>query len=160
MNATEQPLVPRIYDVCKSDQLLHLRFIKPAPGAGIERLHTGNDGLPALAQMTSARLSLRANTIIPFHMHRQKEKVYHHEGGGTVEVIMRFGNSFRSFTLNGPKQTLPIPAGCPHAVICRETLPPEQKCDILVISSSQNPSDIVWEDDVEKLLLNEHLAGT
>lgn len=126
-------------------------FIKPALGKELKKPNMGCDpNVMAVRIMT-----LPNHTVIPFHMHEGKEKIYRYLGNGTL-VVTVINCGIKEFRLKRPGQMLVVPAGCPHFLryFSRKY---EPCCRVVVISSSQNGNDIMWEDATDQLIKNRHL---
>jgi quercetin dioxygenase-like cupin family protein len=126
--------------------------LKPFLGKELEAFFEADFPGSPYAHVLSIRLmTLNQNTVIPFHVHQRREKLYIFNGPGILEVGM-----FREKELHvipimtGAK--LVIPPCTAHFV---KYFPDEPTaCSTLVVSSSQEAGDILWENGVDTLIQN------
>ena len=130
-------------------------YLKPKVGEQITVLaDQPTDESPAARTMAVRLMELVENTVIPAHVHKNKEKIYFFHGIGVLIVgIMDTNGVFKEYRLTDGGM-LVIPAGCEHYV---EYFPAvESTCRVIVVSSSQDGTDIEWEPSTEDLIRNEH----
>jgi uncharacterized RmlC-like cupin family protein len=145
--------IPSVLDVLTDQEIQKATFLIPRVGREILLLNSvGEETFPKSIIMARTLLTLSANTVVPFHAHKNKEKIYICQGPVCPKVMLVINGAIVDFTLKSGNQ-LVIPAGCPHCVrhfSATELL----SCRIIVITSSQDSSDIAWEDGVEELVKN------
>lgn len=128
-------------------------FIKPSVGKELTVLHEADDQFSLKpVKMAFRRMTLSPGQVVPFHEHEEKEKTYIALGDtGFMQVLILTSSGMQRFALTADRQHLIIPAGCPHAIIYSGVQP----CSYLVITSTNDPADIRWEDAAEELILNQ-----
>ncbi len=122
------------------------RPIRPQPVALLQ----GDEASPATIIMPVRKFGLRRNNVVPFHWHPLREKIYAFQGGtygdGHVDVYQIINGELKKFQLDDQNKLLAVNPGTPHALICRDSGRISPECSILVVVSSHNLGDIVWED--------------
>ncbi len=136
-------------------------YVQPQRGPMLVDLHTNPTADSPAAKVLAMRLLLLSSgQAIPFHVHHRKEKIYilvgNPQQSGSLEVIMYEKDELKNYFLTKIGESLVIPPGTPHAIVCRGGRP---FCQVSVITSSQDATDIQWEPGVEILLENEHLKA-
>ena len=148
---------PSILNYLSEQERDRVTFFRPSNDNGLLRLNVlDSEESPAATVMAIRKLRLQPGTVIPFHCHRRKEKVYIHYGNSHVEVLIEIGGEVRKFMLRTKDDRLVIPPCCWHAVNVGG-LVSGISSSLLIITSDSNPDDILWEDEMERLLLNKHL---
>ncbi len=105
---------------------------------------------PASTVLALRVLRLKKRMAVPFHRHAVKEKAYFFRGGTTI-VYFYVGSAVHTFEYSSGMH-LVLPPGTPHALYCTED------SEILIVSSTKDSADIVWQDDVSELVKNKHLV--
>ncbi len=139
-----------------------VRYVKPKVDNGLVLLHEDvTEDSPASSVLSIRRLELQEYQAVPFHVHERKEKLYFYEGdpqgNGSVDVLTYEGDEFKTYYLRSRSTRLVIPPATPHAVICWGAGHGFKTCGILVVASSKDTGDIIWQPGIEELLKNEHL---
>jgi len=151
--------VHKTLDFLKPEEVRCATFVKPAPGKELEALHEA--GSITKAQILAVRrLTLQPGTVIPFHVHDRKEKLYIVEGPGFIRVLVLLKHGGGWVPL-GKGDQLIVPAGCEHFVKYFLAGPnsPYIPCCVLVVSSSQDGKDIRWDPETDELVKNKHLKS-
>ncbi len=136
-------------------------YVQPQPGSGLILLHnTPTPQSPAAKVLAVRSLVLKPGQAIPFHVHERKEKVYSfmgdQQGQGVMEFLIYENGKLGSYFLREVGSTLVIPPGVPHALVCCGG---HTFCQVTIIASSQDATDIEWEPGVELLTRNLHLTA-
>lgn len=150
---TQAVVIPNVIDFLTKEEIGLATFIKPVVGREITLVHEDDcDGtLPVASVLAVRRLRLRDGNVIPFHVHLNKEKLYIFEGFGASRVTVIINGTRHDYEMKSGKQLI-IPAGSPHCLSYFPLL--AVTCNILVVSSSRDGGDILWEDGVEELIKN------
>lgn len=146
--------LPRILDHLDRWGSQEVTFVRPTAGNGLTILNTiATTDSPASCVMSIRKLTVSRSTAIPFHVHPKREKIYIYLSKDSyTSVLVKIEGAMQTFALHHPLDHLVIPPGCPHAIVHAAVSDGE----ILVITSSNDPDDIAWEDGIEELLKNEH----
>ncbi len=144
--------LPSIVTALTPDMLEVAHFIKPTVYNAIFLCHQEDtDASPASQVLRIVQLRLRRYDAIPVHAHRKKEKVYILEQG-LIHVFMYIKGGWKRFILKNKGDRLVIPPLTPHSVFCCEYN--VLLAEMLVIVSSQDGADIVWEPNADELVKN------
>jgi len=150
--------IPSAVSVLNEATLPKVRFIKPALGSEIINYHQTDDKDSLATRVMAVRgLKLREGDFIPCHVHRNKEKIYIFGSESDVIVYVWNGAVPEEFTMSHVGDTVVVPAGKPHALYSVANDNHTLTKYILVVTSSQDGSDIEWEPDTDTLIKNEHL---
>lgn len=143
--------LPSVVSLLDTHELSIARFIKPSIGNGLKEISTGEGNSPISMVMPIRELSLLPGMVVPVHMHERKEKIYIGKSLTPILVWVELrGRSLRfSITIG---EVLVIPSNCPHFVACFSNHP----CQVLVVSSSMDKSDIYWEKEANNLVAKSH----
>ncbi|MEI7424572.1 MAG: cupin domain-containing protein [Candidatus Staskawiczbacteria bacterium] len=132
--------LPSVFSYLTNKEVIVAKFIKPLLGEDLHDIEAS----PLPQVMVVRILTLKPNRVVPVHMHRRKEKVYICQGPGVFTVFM---NDSKYNLHKG--EILVVNAELPHAVACFS----QEQCSVVVVSSSQDSTDIVWEDRADSLIL-------
>jgi hypothetical protein len=149
---------PTILDQLDEIQKERYRFVQPKAGEDLWLFDTPENPktFPSTI-LRIARVSLKADTAVPFHRHARKEKIYLHMGNANVfVVVLTPEHGIKKFLMESANDRVVIPPGHWHALVCLGVLRGET-CNIMVVSSSQEADDIEWEPDKDRLLENKHI---
>lgn len=128
-------------------------FTRPALGKELSEV----DCIETPQKMGLRFLTLKPNMVVPAHVHKLKEKLYVNMGEQSFWVYMDLPDQ-NGWKWVGPFGQLVVPAGCIHAMKYFPTGYGSQRhCVILVATSSQDATDIQWQEGVDDLLKNAHL---
>lgn len=138
-----------------ADNLHTLRFVQPSIGNGVVPLYQTDSKSSPRPRLAAIRiLTLYPCTIVPVHIHRNKEKIYMVRGLSThLQIVIWDEGVPTTYIAQHQHDCITVPAGCPHALIYSST----HASEFSVFTTSQDPDDIEWESDLETLLRNEHL---
>lgn len=141
--------LPSALSFLSSQEAKGATFLKPALGVQLADPFTAICGF-APNIMGVRILSLVGGTVVPVHIHKKKEKIYillSLFSAPTVVVIVDGKPQEHKLEAGKP---FCVPADYPHFVkYLLGTI-----CQIVVVSSSQDGEDIIWEDDADKLIVN------
>jgi len=143
-------VLPNVLDYLSRKQTLRANLIKPAVGEELEILFEKELAALLKAEILSIRLmTLQPNHVTPFHVHQKKEKCYLVRGPGilTVGVIDKNNRFYTHDLCSG--DLFVIPPRTPHFVMFFPDKP--MICQTVVISSSRDSSDILWQDGADGL---------
>ncbi|MBI2888624.1 MAG: hypothetical protein HYY10_01745 [Candidatus Liptonbacteria bacterium] len=141
--------MPSVIPHLPASKLSELVFTRPKVGAGIVMYNTTAHDRPQLQAISAAMIILVKNWVIPTHVNEEKEKMYFCTKG-LASVLLFLEGAPRWFSLEpGGSAWLCVPPRCPHAIWCLEA------SEIYVVGSAQ-VDDVVWQEDVEELIKNEH----
>ncbi|MCX6722270.1 MAG: hypothetical protein NTY04_03745 [Candidatus Staskawiczbacteria bacterium] len=90
---------------------------------------------------------LQPNSVVPFHVHGEKEKFYIFHGLGPLVVTIMRNGAICEYRMRD-QDKLVIPPGCPHFLKYFPDTPPTP-CKVLVVASSQDAKDISWQDGAD-----------
>ncbi len=135
-------------------RIKEFKFVQPAVGEGIKKIFTDDTPTSPKSEVFAIReLTLGTEDIIPFHAHSGKEKMYICQSRECrIQIIILQHGEFTFYELKRKDDTVIIPPGCPHAVICDSF----GTSEIRVITTSQDASDIIWEEATDQLITNKH----
>lgn len=145
----ETPNLPSVTTFLNPEEQKTSRFLKPQ----VTTLCGEDNADSPMAKILAIRtFTLLKGETTPVHVHTSdREKFYLVTGmGGTLVVTIIIEGELHVFTKHDGG-TIIIPPKCPHFVRCTEG-----ECNVLVVTSSQT-NDVVWEADADKLCKNEHL---
>lgn len=135
-----------------SGQLQGTRFVQPSPGNGLIA-HCTDDSERSLAagDMGVRELTMALGTATPTHVHYEKSKIYYVlDGAGDLIVWNDEGPQVFPLVMGDPP--VAVPPRHPHALLTSGT-----HVRLLVVTSTANNGDIVWEPGVADLVSNTHL---
>ncbi len=159
--------LPTVKDFLSEEERARAVFLKPAIGKELAIVYgLGRYYFREATDIAVRLMTLQPDSVVPFHMHpgkgdKLKDKLYFFLGASQFKVVIQSESQMTNqvFTMDSvdSRNKLVIPAGHPHCLIY---FPRHQRvqCTVLVVASSPN-ADIIWEDDAEKLVLNEHLKS-
>jgi hypothetical protein len=145
--------IPSIIDFLSENQKNSVRFIKPNTTDGsLIGIH------PETKIIQVRKIRLDDGRAIPFHVHKQKEKLYILLTDTNVTFFLYENNVCKKVTLNDIGESLSVQPMVPHAIFFGENENRfENTAALKVIISSQDNQDIEWEPNLEILLENRHL---
>lgn len=150
------PILPSVVDFLTKTELLDAHFLKPAVSEQIYMLHLPDCNYsPGSEVMSVASLQLKKNDIIPVHWHSRKEKLYINgvDSCFIVWMVLKSGER-KQFLLRNKDNSLIVPPQTPHAVIASYHGANISHNTMLVVGSSQDASDIIWEPAADELIKN------
>ena len=144
--------IPRVMDHFFGMEKLDVTFVQPTVENGL--LTAYHEIGSAKSSISIMIMRLPSNTVVPFQVRKKGEIIYIAKGPGICGVIEFIGGQGRRYNMVAGNQ-LTIQPGCPHSMAY---FPDHGKstCEVLVISSLQDPKDIQWEDGVDELVKNNH----
>lgn len=127
----------------------HVTFVKPQ----VRVWKPGVDFPVGIGGHAVRTFQMNGGQATPFHVHERRNKLYAVlRTFGTVELTMIHEGQVVNHLLSHLKPFCMVPPGCPHFLVCLPVNKPQEFCDLAVITSNHEDSDIIWEAAADELV--------